>query len=350
MKRTVTIVELDARKLRVLGAIVETYIRTGDPVGSKWVAQQLGGLVSPATIRNDMAALFDMGLIEQPHTSSGRIPSHLGFRVYIDRLMPVTPLSQEEKDQINAIFNVLNPDPDRLLEDAAKVLARLTGCAAVCTTYIPQGVTVRQLNLIGVGSRTVVILLVASNGIIKNKVCRVDFNVTQELLTFFNSFAAGRLVGMSINDLAEGYLSAASVALGEYAQVFNSILSAIFDLCREVSGGQYYQSGASNLLAYDELRQGARDVFQLLQNRAAVWEMIFSQQKEPLQIRVGRENPSQELADFSLMVCRYNIDKDNTGAIGILGPVRMDYARLVPHLEYFAQTLGKLLADTMDGH
>ena len=216
--------------------------------------------------------------------------------------------------------------------------------------YIPQGVTVRQLNLIGVGSRTVVILLVASNGIIKNKVCRVDFNVTQELLTFFNSFAAGRLVGMSINDLAEGYLSAASVALGEYAQVFNSILSAIFDLCREVSGGQYYQSGASNLLAYDELRQGARDVFQLLQNRAAVWEMIFSQQKEPLQIRVGRENPSQELADFSLMVCRYNIDKDNTGAIGILGPVRMDYARLVPHLEYFAQTLGKLLADTMDGH
>ena len=350
MKRTVTIVELDARKLRVLGAIVETYIRTGDPVGSKWVAQQLGGLVSPATIRNDMAALFDMGLIEQPHTSSGRIPSHLGFRVYIDRLMPVTPLSREEKDQINAIFNVLNPDPDRLLEDAAKVLARLTGCAAVCTTYIPQGVTVRQLNLIGVGSRTVVILLVASNGIIKNKVCRVDFNVTQELLTFFNSFAAGRLVGMSINDLAEGYLSAASVALGEYAQVFNSILSAIFDLCREVSGGQYYQSGASNLLAYDELRQGARDVFQLLQNRAAVWEMIFSQQKEPLQIRVGRENPSQELADFSLMVCRYNIDKDNTGAIGILGPVRMDYARLVPHLEYFAQTLGKLLADTMDGH
>ena len=342
--------ELDARKLRVLGAIVETYIRTGDPVGSKWVAQQLGGLVSPATIRNDMAALFDMGLIEQPHTSSGRIPSHLGFRVYIDRLMPVTPLSQEEKDQINAIFNVLNPDPDRLLEDAAKVLARLTGCAAVCTTYIPQGVTVRQLNLIGVGSRTVVILLVASNGIIKNKVCRVDFNVTQELLTFFNSFAAGRLVGMSINDLAEGYLSAASVALGEYAQVFNSILSAIFDLCREVSGGQYYQSGAPNLLAYDELRQGARDVFQLLQNRAAVWEMIFSQQKEPLQIRVGRENPSQELADFSLMVCRYNIDKDNTGAIGILGPVRMDYARLVPHLEYFAQTLGKLLADTMDGH
>ena len=114
--------ELDARKERVLGAIVETYIHTGQPVGSKWVAQQLGGQVSPATIRNDMAALFDMGLIEQPHTSSGRIPSHLGYRVYIDRLMPQTPLSQEEKARINAIFNVLNPDPDRLLEDAAKVL------------------------------------------------------------------------------------------------------------------------------------------------------------------------------------------------------------------------------------
>ena len=343
-------VDLDARKLRVLGAIVETYIHTGLPVGSKWVAQQLGGQVSPATIRNDMAALFDMGLIEQPHTSAGRIPSHLGFRVYIDRLMPKAPLSDQEKARINAIFNVLNPDPDRLLEDAAKVLARQTGCAAICTTFLPQGVTIRQLNLIGVGPRTVVILLVASNGVIKNKVCRVNFNVTDELLTFFNSFAAGRLVGISINDLSDGYLSAASVALGEYAQVFNSLLSAIFDLCREVSGGQYYQAGASNLLEYGELQQTVRDVFRLLQNRSEMWEMIFSRQKEPLQIRVGRENPSQELADLSLMICRYNIDKDNTGAIGILGPVRMDYARLVPHLEYFAQTLGKLLADTMDGH
>lgn len=342
--------ELDARKLRVLAAIVETYIGTGEPVGSKWVAQQLDGEVSPATIRNDMAALFEMGLIEQPHTSAGRIPSHLGFRVYIDRLMRYKPLSSQEKAEINALFNVRNPDPDRLLEDAAKALAYQTNCVTISTTFIPHGVTVKHIDLIRVSSQTVVILLVASNGIIRNKVCRVDFNVTDELISFFTSFANGRLAGMSLSEISAGYINAAAISLGEYSRIFNPLLTSIYELCKEVSDGQFFQSGAEKLLDYSDLRQMAHEIFRLLGNRSEVVEMVSPGDGSALQIKVGRENPNQELSELSLIVSRYKIGSENAGAIGIIGPVRMDYARLVPHLQYFAETLGGLLSDTLDEH
>ena len=130
--------KLDPRKLQILTAIVETYIDTGEPVGSKTLSAKLGFQVSPATIRNDMAALFDMGLLEQPHTSAGRVPSHLGYRIYVDQLMHCKPLSEEEKSEIDALFNVRDPDPDKLLEDAAAALADYTNCATISTTITPK--------------------------------------------------------------------------------------------------------------------------------------------------------------------------------------------------------------------
>ncbi len=161
--------KLDIRKLKILTAIVETYIDTGEPVSSKILAQQLGFSVSSATIRNDMAALFEMGLLEQPHTSAGRVPSHLGYRVYVDQLMHCKPLSEEERREIDALFNVRDPDPDKLLEDAAQALADYTNCATVSTTITPKTVLVKRVEIVPAGTRTVVVLVIATNGVIKNK-------------------------------------------------------------------------------------------------------------------------------------------------------------------------------------
>ena len=169
--------ELDRRKMKILGAIVSEYIRTGEPVGSKRVAQLLDTQVSPATCRNEMSLLFDLGLLEQPHTSAGRIPSHLGFRVYLDKLLTCDPLTEVEKDEIDALFNIHNPDPDRLLADAAQALAQFTGCATVSATRPPRHVTVRRIELIPLGAHVVMIVVVASNGVIKNKAYRLDTSI-----------------------------------------------------------------------------------------------------------------------------------------------------------------------------
>lgn len=339
--------ELDQRKLRVLAAIVETYTATGEPVSSKMVSYLLGGQVSSATVRNDMAALFDLGLIEQPHTSAGRIPSHLGYRVYVDRLMNCRPLDKEEKDRIDALFNIKYPDPEKLLEDAAQALADQTGCATISTTFTPHSVAVKRVELIPVGESTVVILLIATNGVIKNKVCRVDFKITQPILEFFQSFANGRLAGKSLGEISGRYINSAATALGEYSRIFNPILSAIFELCREVNNGQYFQSGSTNLLGYEEFQQIAHDLLELLERRQDMMNLI-SPNNTGVEIKIGRENAPAELASTSFVVVKYPIGKDNMGALGLIGPVRLDYPRLIPHLEYFAEALGRILSESFE--
>ncbi|RPF43167.1 heat-inducible transcription repressor HrcA [Hydrogenoanaerobacterium saccharovorans] len=339
--------EIDQRKLKILAAIVENYIRTGEPIGSKTLAQMLEFQVSPATIRNEMSALFDMGLLEQPHTSAGRVPSHLGYRVYINQLMHCKPLTEEERDEIDALFNVKDPDPDRLLEDAANALAHFTNCATISTTITPKHVTVRRIEIVPVDRRTVVMLVVASNGVIKNKVSRVDYNLNREIIEFFNKFANNRFGGRSMDEISTMYVSSVAVALGEYSRVFTPLLAGIYELCKAINDGQYFASGETNLLGYKEFDAVAHDLLTTIGDRDKITE-ILPFQKEGVQISIGKENPISELTDSSVVVATYKIGKDSCGAIGVVGPVRLNYQKLIPHLEYFAKTLGKLLSDTLE--
>lgn len=339
--------ELEGRKLRILAAITESYLATGEPVGSKLVAEMLGGEVSPATVRNEMAELFDMGLLEQPHTSAGRIPSHNGLRVYVDRIMRSEPLSERERSEIDALFNRRNPDPDKLLEDAAKELAELTNYAAISTTLYKQSASVKKIELIPATQRTVVILLIASNGMIKNKVCRVDFNLNSRIVEFFTNFANSRLVGRSINEITAEYINSMSFSLGEYTDLFTPLLAAIYDICREVSAGRIYYGGTSNLLEYDELRSVANQLFKVFGSHDDMMSIIERGGKD-MGVIIGRENKRMELNGSSIIISKYKIGDDSLGAIGLIGPVRMDYARIIPHLEYFSQMLGKLINETLN--
>ncbi|MEM1484711.1 heat-inducible transcriptional repressor HrcA [Oscillospiraceae bacterium PP1C4] len=338
--------KLDARKLKILTTIVEIYIDTGEPVSSKVLAQH-NFRVSPATIRNDMAALFEMGYLEQPHTSAGRIPSHLGYRIYVDQLMHCKPLSERERSEIDALFNVRDPDPDRLLEDAAQALADHTNCATISTTITPKTVLVKHIEVVPAGAHTVVILVIATNGVIKNKVCRVDFNISSEVIEFLNQFANGRVSGKSVNDISQWYINSIAVTLGDYSQMFTPVLATIYELCREINDGQFYTSGSANLLGYKEFGEIARDLLLTMGNRDQLLGVIGSK-NESVFITIGKENAQSELTDTSVVVTKYRIGAQNSGAIGVIGPVRMDYAKLIPHIEYFSQTLGKLLAETFE--
>ena len=245
------------------------------------------------------------------------------------------------------MFNLRDPDPDRLLEDAAQVLSEETGCAAISTTFTPKTVSVRHIELIPVSERTLVIVVLASNGVIKNKICRVDFKLTPKVVEFFQNFANGRLGGVSLSKITAQYVNAAAISLGEYSRLLGGLLSAIYELCREINDGQYYQSGITQLLEYDEMRQEAKELLSLLSRRKDVVDLVWGD-KDGLQITIGKENNNQELTGSAVIVSRYNIGKDNLGAIGLIGPVRLDYARLVPRLEYFTQTLSKLLTETFE--
>lgn len=336
---------MSRRQKAILAAIVEIYSKTGEPVSSKLLSRHLDFQASPATIRAEMAWLFEMGYLEQPHTSAGRIPSHLGYREYIDSLMTCQPLTREEKDEIDSLFNVRNPDPDKLLEDAADALSEYTGTAAVTTSITPATVRVRRVELIAADANTVVILLIASNGVIKNKICRVNFVVTTELLDFFNKYANSRLAGRSLSSISASYISSVTMTLGDYATIFTEVLAGIYELCREINDGQYYVSGGTKLLDHNAAAKTARDLLILLEQRDQL-QALFGAGAPEFKILIGKENALMELAASSLVVTHYDIGGERAGSIGLIGPVRLDYAKVIPHLEYFAKTLGDLLAET----
>lgn len=342
--------ELSLRQQRILAAIVEIYIKTGEPVGSKLLSQMLDFTASPATVRSDMAWLFEMGYLEQPHTSAGRVPSHLGYREYIDSLMTFRPLSEEEKNEINSLFNVRDPDPDKLLEDAADALSDYTGCATVTSSITPRSVRVKRVEFIAAGSGAVVILVIATNGVIRNKVVRIDFKVTAELMDFFSKFANARFTGRSIETITADYISSATVTLGEYSRIFTPLLLGIFEICKEINDGQYYVSGSNKLLDYSELAQLARDLLAMLDRREQL-QQLFNLANSDFKILIGKENSSMELAGSSVVMTHYEIEGQRAGTVGLIGPVRLNYAKIIPHLDYFAKTLGELLAETykLDG-
>lgn len=337
--------KMTPRRQAILAAIVEIYSKTGEPVSSKLLSQYLDLRASPATIRADMAWLFDMGYLEQPHTSAGRVPSHLGYREYIDSLMTCRPLTQEERDEIDSLFNVRNPDPEKLLEDAADALSDYTGTAAVTSSITPDSVRIKRVELIAAGPHTVVVLLIATNGAIKNKVCRVDFLVTEELLEFFNKFANSRLAGRSVNAVSAGYLHSVSLTLGEYANVFNEILGGIYELCHEINEGQYYIRGEMKLL--DDINPSGRDLLVLLGQRDQL-QTLFTVNSPDFKILIGKENAFMELSGSALVATPYQVAGQYAGTVGLIGPVRLDYAKIIPHLEYFAKTLGDLLSETFE--
>lgn len=335
----------DDRKLLILSLVVERFIKTGEPVGSKFIAEAMDNTISSATIRNDMAALEEAGYLEQPHASAGRIPTHQGYRVYINSLMKTTPLTSDEKAEIDALFNVSNADPDKILEDAAESLAQLTGMATISTTVIPRSVTVKQVKIIPVGFRTAVILLVASSGVIKNKVFRVDFELTDSVIAYFTDFANKKLLGKSLDEISSTFINSLSVSLGEYARLFLPVLLAIYDLVREINEGQYYFKGTTNILDYKELSASAYDLLSFIEQRHELCRIVGTNDSAT-QVMIGRESNAAELSESSVIIARYHIGDAAAGAIVVIGPVRMDYRRIVPHIEYFAKTLGKLLSDT----
>lgn len=171
--------------------------------------------------------------------------------------MQVKPVSGKLRDSIEAMFNIRDPDPDKLLQDAAKALSEITGCAAFTSTHTPDTVTVRQVEIIPSGEHAVVIMVMTSNGVIRSRVCRTNFRVTGEVVEFLKAYCAGKLAGRTLREISLQYMGSVTMELGEYSRIFTPLFAAIFNLCAEIYGGQYYMEGGIKLLSYPELARDA---------------------------------------------------------------------------------------------
>ena len=339
--------ELGKRKEMILSAIVEQYIKSGEPIGSKFLMDALPISVSSATIRNEMSELHEMGLLEQPHTSAGRIPSQAGYRYYIDNLMNRAELSENERDLIRNELERSMGSPDKLLEKAGEMLAKLTGCAAIATTPTDEEAVIKHIEIMPVDTRIAMIVMMTSSGIIKNGICKVETELTKDMVQCFYDIVNECFIGRPVSDVGTVMIQTLVASLGSNALAMSPLFVVLADIANQALQAEIRLEGEQNLLHHREFGNNAYEMMQFFDEKDKL-ERALSNSKNPLEVIIGKENMYRQLENTSMIVARYNIQGKDGGAIGIIGPTRLDYAKLIPSVEYLTEIVGKLLTDTFE--
>lgn len=337
--------EMTPRKEKILASVVAGFVKSGEPVGSKAIADEIG--VSSATVRNEMADLIELGLLEQPHTSAGRVPSQKGYREYVDRLMKVPPLAEDEKRYLDSMLLGSAYDPERLLHCVSRVLAAVSRFAAVATTPSGAAAQVKAVQFVQTSRRTAMLILMSSAGTMKNRVFHCDFDLTNEIMRVFFRVFNEKVTGKNVSDITPAFLQSMGVSLGEMYVLVGAPLRALLEVARDTMQTDVYLSGQMNLLFYPELEHGgARRVMDFLEQKEDVVNLL-RQKPGRVTALIGRECGRPELDDSALVVSRYSVSGQDAGAMAVAGPVRMDYAKLTAVLRYLAGEVGKMLTVLM---
>ena len=336
---------MDDRKLKILAAVVNEYIVTGEPVGSKTIASMPDIRVSPATIRNDMAALEQLGYLEQPHTSAGRVPTFMGYRLYIDELMTLPELSDDEKSRLDEMLGGEDTPEELLVQNAAAALTEITQCAAVITNSAPRFSVISKVEVIPTGKRLYVILLITSNGSIKNKACRLEFDLNHEQLDFFTHYIEENLNGVSVDELSEEMFDKMVAALSTYMVSLSPLVKGLCELSEDLRQQELMVSGSEKLLSCDELDK--MEVVRFIEHKNGLTE-ILEDAFSGIQVKFGSENNSFAIGNSSLIVSKYRKGGREAGSLGVIGPMRVDYKKIIPYVDYLTQKISYLMSDDSD--
>lgn len=338
---------LTERKRKILAIIIERFIATGEPVGSKAICADMGNAVSSATIRNDMADLVEAGFLEQPHTSAGRIPSEAGYRYYVDNLMTSYELGLDEQERIKIWLQSFSGEPDKLLEKAGSILAELTNCVAVSSSPSDTEAFIKRIELVPLSNHTAMIVLLATSGILKSAVVRSDAEINVDIAEIFYNISQTYFTGRNVSDITVTFIQTLVASLGDRVFIMSPFLCAIADLCEAVKTTELHLKGQNNILNHSELSEDAFILMDFL-HRGTPLENMLNSQKKPLNVSIGSENAYRELKNSTTIFSKYSVGDRDSGSIGIIGPTRLDYARLIPSIKYLANVIGTMLTETLD--
>ncbi len=337
------------RKMKILEAVVEAYIRTGEPVGSKALCEGLGFSVSSATVRNDMAELASLGLLEQTHTSSGRIPTELGYRMYVDKLMKAEILPKSIQNSINDILYLSSDEPGHLLGSAAEVLSKMTGCAAVAAAPSGENAVIRHITFVRTGAYTMMTVLVTSFGTVKTKLFRCDYLVTKELAEKIGATINEKFAGLPVNGITPAFMQSTAASLGDVSMLMSGALVSVYDAAKEAAAAGVSIKGQSNLFLMPELASAdGKKVLELLEHSGELSKLLDAKGANA-SIIIGSEINNPALSGLSVIVCSYSANENCSGTLALIGPVRMNYPKIVSALEYTASSVGGFLKQLIEG-
>lgn len=328
--------QLDERKMKILQAIIRNYLETGEPVGSRTISK-LGDLkISSATIRNEMADLEELGYILQPHTSSGRIPSDAGYRLYVDTMMEE---KNKEVDELKELLLEKEEKLDHLLKQTAKLLATNTNYATMVSAPQMQKNKLKFLQLSRVDEKQILAVIVVEGNVIKNSIITVKEQLSDETLLKLNILLNTHLNGLSIDEINLGMIATLKQQAGIHGEMISEVLDAVAEAIKADDGLEIYTSGTNNIFKYPELadHQKASQLITTFEEKQVLTDLLqdtlADENNTGIQVYIGKESLIQTMEDCSIVTATYELGEGMKGTIGIIGPKRMDYDKVVDSLK-----------------
>lgn len=338
--------ELTERKKKILRAVVESYIRTAEPVGSKAILELTELKVSSATIRNELADLTEMGYLEQPHTSAGRVPSPKGYRLYVNELMEEQRLSLEETKQINDALHMKMQELDKVIDQAGRMVSQLTNYPAFAVAGERGHTTIRRYDLIMVDVNSFIVVVMTDSNVVKNKLIRLPTDLSQPQLQLLTTLLNTSFVGKSLEELTPELMRVAEHAAGSAYGLISLVVSFAMEVLDSLEHGAVFTAGTSHILDHPEYRDvnKAQKLMSYLAEDTSLANALNlpALSDDNTKILIGPENVADELKDTSVVLASYDIGDGMKGVIGVVGPTRMDYAKVAAKLSYVADGLSKL--------
>ena len=345
--------ELSARKKQILKSVVDSYIQTGEPVGSKYLTEKSDLSVSSATVRNEMNELERMGYLAQPHASSGRVPTAEGYRTYVNSLMEQYLLTLEELEVLNDVFSSKVSEIGKLMEKASHVISEMTNYTSFAVIR-PSGSAAKRFETVRIDENSFLLIMICTDGSIRNRHVKMKTEVTADMLKSITYALNETLSGACSDQVTLQSVLEFEEKLGDYSYTAAAILRVIYDMLNSTDTEKVHIDGVTKLLSYPEFSDvgKAKDAIAVLEDRKDFAEKVFSHSKDDqsLSVYFGDDSGVGELSDAGIVLQPITVGGRTVGAIGVMGPRRMDYKKVIASLKYFVNNIGKEFEGDQDSN
>jgi len=336
--------KMDDRKKRILQAIIDDYIDTAEPIGSRTIAKRHELGLSSATIRNEMADLEEMGYLAQPHTSAGRIPSDKGYRLYVDQLMQAYDLQQEEINNITSAMELRISELNQLIRQASAVLSSFTKYTSMAVTPPMKSSTIKAVQLVPIEIGKAMAIVVTNTGIVRSNLINISNQMLPDTLNRVSNALNSKLNGLSIEQVGRQLILDIEKDVALMPEMLTPILNGVSECINQIDNTEVYVEGTTNILNHPEFRDivKAKEFMSMLDGRSSIVRKLFDvSDKEEFVIKIGSENDVSGFQDCSLVAANYNIGDTFIGTIGVIGPTRMEYPKVISSVNFIRNFVSK---------
>ena len=339
---------LDDRKIKVLYAIIDSYLLTAEPIGSRTISKQYGLGVSSATIRNEMSDLEELGYLNKPHTSSGRVPSDKAYRLYVDQILKAEKLKIDvnKKEKIKRVLTKESKEIHQLIQNAAKILSAITSYTALAISPQLKKIKLKHIQLIPIDYTEILVVLVGDSGIVKNTIFRVEQEIPVDQLNRISNFLNHKLKGLTIDDIGKAMDNQIFEEIYEFKEIIDNIIPIINKSLEDIDNVEVYADGVTKIFNFPEYKDldRAKSFISFIEDKELLIDILLENSLENgIEITIGDENIYDPIKDCSLITTTYRLGDMTIGKIGVIGPTRMDYFTSINALKLFSMNLTEIL-------